>query len=413
MFLGDSRVHRLRRTAESMSLPPGWEAQWLAKNGAHLGELVSLLKDAKKKSVRSPKFIVVVAFLVDAVKLQPCEEKREGKKLLWREEIDAAEGFPALPGFKRKVRDVWHQLKSVFPEAKIIWTTPHPVDALRWRHERGMKSAGVLTCMTFEEHNEYQTLSYRLHDYFRNISGLIEEEFGSGYWLIPWVVFWCKAQGRGLDLDGFLKACRDGDEVGFFNCRGSEDGMHPSTSVCQGMLKSVFGRMRAEYAPAKPRVPAKMPPLKGPEVHEIIETLPQKVEVEEPEVKMKSTSDNSTADLPEVTMTKAPVVEKSEAESTEVQDSAVKKSVSPLDVIPPSPVQNPPPEVCSRSSQTDSGARSVHTLVYPCGHHENDVYPTWDYNEHVVCPTCKVEWLTEELLCQRVLKVFLMEHPSL
>ena len=227
---------------------PDWEARFIGRGGIRLEEIPRSLGLYKNIDPGlKPDIIVVCAFLVDALKMVSSEVSNQGRYLKLREEAKEGKDFPAPGGFKGKVRKIWVELKDSFKEAKIIWTIPHPVDCLRWRHIKGMKGVDVSACMTWHEHVQCQGESFKILQYFRGIDDLMLEEFGSGWWTIPWVIFW-KKQCRNLELplEEWETGCKEGRLLGFFNESGSEEGLHPSPGSCRGVLGSVVSRMKGE-----------------------------------------------------------------------------------------------------------------------------------------------------------------------
>ena len=251
--MGDSRVSRLEKAwrtfkHRSPGGAPGWEARFIEKKGCSLDDLPYMLglRKCMDPTLRAD-FIVVCSFLVDTMKIEFCESKQEGKYLKLREEVDEGKTYPAVTGIREKARAVWLELKKSFKEAKIIWTIPHPVDCERWRYTKGMRHAQVSFCMTWEDHCQCQGLSFRLSGYFQELDKLLLAEFGSGWWTIPWVIFWrrqCKEWET--SFDEWKTRCLEAKTVGFFNVSGSEDGLHPSLGSCMGVLGSVVSRMEKD-----------------------------------------------------------------------------------------------------------------------------------------------------------------------
>ena len=245
--MGDSRVSRLEDVWKKEKFcPPEWEAYFFEKKGGHLDDLPHLLGVRKNMNPNlNPEYIIVCGFLVDAIKMEPCSVKEEGRFLKLRPEVDEGDMFPALGGVRRKARAVWLEFKKIFRESKIVWTIPHPVDCERWRCTRGMRDVQVSFCRTWEDHSQCQGLSYRLVNYFCEIDKLVLDEFGNGYWSLPWAIFWRKQRrGQELSLEEWRTRCLEGKVCGFFNESGSEDGIHPSPGSCRGVLGSVVSRLR-------------------------------------------------------------------------------------------------------------------------------------------------------------------------
>ena len=266
LFLGDSRVSRLEDAwKKGKYCLHGWEARFIGRSGGRLEEFPQSLGLYKNIDPSlKPDIIVVCAFLVDALKMESGEVLNQGKYLRLRREVHDGEVFPALDGLKEKVRRIWVEIKETFEKAKIIWTIPHPVDCLRWRHMKGLKGVHPSTCMTWREHVQCQGESFKILKYFRRVDELVLEEFGSGWWSVPWIIFWRKQCSREeLTLKEWESMCKEGKVVGFFNESGSEDGLHPSPGSCRGVLDSIMSRMREESCqPVRDGNPSSRPPVR-------------------------------------------------------------------------------------------------------------------------------------------------------
>lgn len=240
IFVGDSRVRNIEGAFGSHDFKEA-KPIFLPKAGARIPVILEMLKDFKKNHQEVPVMIVIIGMVGDIL-----EKKTDGKAgyplmKVRAEAWNKDKVYPAVDGSLQMRWEVEEDIGKLWPEVKITWVLPFPIDLGTY----------IKSCATKQvpRHAEcaanIETLKF--NNYMSMLDKFFQKEKGED--VIPWFNFWKdvanpRPSGTPDEFHEFMKSLRNGDRVPSLYPESSLDGLHPQMRTSQGLIRAVLRKYR-------------------------------------------------------------------------------------------------------------------------------------------------------------------------